>query len=60
LFSEILLALLIRDHKEYIEKYGEVDDYSVDWAMEHAHEIMEGVCDDLDLQTILSFIRYEE
>lgn len=60
LFGEILLALLYRDHEEYIEKYGEVDDYSVDWAMEHAHEIMEGVCDDLDLQTILSFIRYEE
>lgn len=60
LFGEILLALLIRDHEEYIEKYGEVDDYSVDWAMEHAHEIMEGVCDDLDLKTILSFIRYEE
>ena len=60
LFSEILLALLIRDHKEYIEKYGEVDDYSVDWSMEHAHEIMEGVCDDLDLECILNFIRYEE
>lgn len=59
-FSEILLALLYRDHEEYIEKYGEVEDYSVDYAMAHAHEIMEGVCDDLDLECILNFIRYEE
>lgn len=59
-FSEILLALLVRDHEEYIDKYCEIDDYSGDWAMEHAHEIMEGVCDDWDLETILSFIRYEE
>ena len=60
LFSEILLALLIRDHEEYIDKYCEIDDYSGDWAMAHAHELMEGVCDDIDLQTILLFIRYEE
>lgn len=60
MFSEILLALLVRDHEEYLEKYQEIDDYSGDWAMSHAHEIMEGVCDDMDLETILSFIRYEE
>ena len=59
-FSEILLALLVRDHEEYIDKYCEIEDYSGDWAMEHAHEIMEGVCDDQDLETILSFIRYKE
>lgn len=59
-FSEILLALLVRDHEEYIDKYCEIEDYSGDWAMEHAHEIMEGVCDDWDLETILSFIRYKE
>lgn len=59
-FSEILLALLVRDHEEYIDKYCEIEDYSGDWAMAHAHEIMEGVCDDLDLETILSFIRYKE
>ena len=29
-------------------------------AMEHAYEIMEDVCDNRDLETILSFIRYEE
>lgn len=59
LFSEILLALLVRDHEEYIDKYCDIEDYSGDWAMEHAHEIMEGVCDDWDLETILSFIRYK-
>lgn len=59
-FSEILLALLVRDHEEYLDKYCEIEDYSGDWAMAHAHEIMEGVCDDLDLETILSFIRYKE
>ena len=59
-FSEILLALLVRDHEEYLDKYCEIEDYSGDWAMAHAHEIMEGVCDDWDLETILSFIRYEE
>ena len=59
-FSEILLALLVRDHEEYIDKYCEIEDYSGDWAMAHAHEIMEGVCDDWDLETILSFIRYKE
>jgi hypothetical protein len=59
-FSEILLALLVRDHEEYLDKYCEIEDYSGDWAMAHAHEIMEGVCDDWDLETILSFIRYKE
>ena len=59
-FSEILLALLVRDHEEYLDKYCEIEEYSGDWAMKHAHEIMEGVCDDWDLETILSFIRYKE
>ena len=60
LFSEILLALLVRDHDEFLDKYCEIGDYSGDYAMSHAHEIMEGVCDDWDLETILSFIRYKE
>ena len=60
LFGTILLALLYRDNMEYEQKFGEILDYSEEYAMEHAHEIMEGVCDDLDLETILSFIRYEE
>lgn len=60
LFGGILLALLIRDHEEYEEKFGVIDDYSEDWAMEHAHEIMYEICDDQDLECILNFIRYEE
>ena len=60
LFGGILLALLIRDHLEFEHKFCKVDDYSEEWAMNHAHEIMEGVCDDLDLKCILNFIRYEE
>jgi hypothetical protein len=60
LFGTILLALLYRDNMEYEQKFGEILDYSEEYAMEHAHEIMEGVCDDLDLETILSFIRYKE
>ena len=59
-FGNILLALLVRDHEEFENTFGKIDDYSEDYAMANAHEIMEGVCDDLDLNTILSFIRYKE
>lgn len=60
MFGVILLAITNRDMDMDNEKdvFGEsiVD---IDDAMNHANEIMEGVCDDQDLQTILSFIRYE-
>ena len=60
MFGVILLAITNRDMDMDSEKdvFGEsiVD---IDDAMNHANEIMEGVCDDQDLQTILSFIRYE-
>lgn len=59
-FSEILIALSSRDHTEFEEKFNCSVEPDGTWAMEHAHEIMEGVCDDTDLQTILLFIRYEE
>ena len=59
-FSEILIALSSRDHVEFEEKFSCSVESDGTWAMEHAHEIMEGVCDDWDLETILSFIRYEE
>lgn len=59
-FGDILFAITKRDMDMYSEKdtFGEsvVD---ADNAMTHAHEIMEGVCDDWDLETILSFIRYK-
>lgn len=58
-FGDILYALTCRDMAEWEEKYNDIIHDSED-AMEHAHEIMEGVCDDQDLKTILSFIRYEE
>lgn len=59
-FSEILIALSSRDHTEFEEKFSCSVESDGTWAMEHAHEIMEEVCDDWDLETILSFIRYEE
>lgn len=60
-FQSILYAMIIRDHDEYECKYGDIPkDADFDWAMEHAHEIMEGVCNDSDLQMILSYIRYEK
>ena len=58
LFGDILYALACRDMDEWEEKYNDIIHDSED-AMNHAHEIMEGVCDDTDLQTILLFIRYD-
>ncbi len=59
-FEGILHALLERDYEEYCDKFEVPEVTTSDYAMNHAHEIMEGVCDDWDLETILSFIRYEE
>lgn len=59
-FEGILHALLERDYEEYCDKFEVPEVTTSDYAMNHAHKIMEGVCDDLDLGTILSFIRYEE
>ena len=58
-FGDILFAIGSRDKQEVQDKLDIVIDCN-ETAMDNAHEIMEGVCDDLDLQTILSFIRYEE
>lgn len=58
-FGEILIALSQRDHAEFKDKFGIIVEADGTWAMEHAHEIMECVCDDIDLQMILLFIRYE-
>ena len=61
-FGDILFALARRDEEEIGSKYGDInmEIQSSKSAMNYAHEIMEGVCDDWDLGTILSFIRYEE
>lgn len=58
-FQHILFALACRDSDELYEKF-EIKISDIGYAMTYAHEIMEGVCDDLDLETILSFIRFEE
>ena len=58
-FGDILYALACRGMAEWEEKYNDIIHDSED-AMKHAHEIMECVCDDWDLETILSFIRYKE
>jgi hypothetical protein len=60
MFEGILHALLERDYDEYCDKFETPDVTTSDYAMEHAYEIMEDVCDNRDLETILSFIRYEE
>lgn len=60
MFEGILHALLERDYDEYCDKFETPDVTTSDYAMNHAHEIMDGVCDDQDLETILSFIRYKE
>lgn len=57
-FGDILYALTCRDMDEWEENYNDIIHDSED-AMRHAHEIMEDVCDDQDLETILSFIRYK-
>ena len=58
-FGDILLAIGRRDKKEIAKKLDcETDNYET--AMANAHEILQHICDDQDLETILSFIRYKE
>jgi hypothetical protein len=58
-FCDILFALGCRDKQEIQDMFDIVID-CYEMAMEYAYEIMEDVCDNRDLETILSFIRYEE
>lgn len=58
-FADILFALGCRDKQEIQDNYDIVINCN-ETAMDNAHILMEGVCDDWDLETILSFIRYEE
>ena len=57
-FGDILFALGCRDEQEIQDKFDIIIDCN-ETAMDNAHEIMEGVCDDQDLECILKFIRYE-
>ena len=59
MFGDILFAIGCRDKQEIKDKFDIVIDCN-ETAMDNAHEIMEGVCDDLDLEMILKFIRYKE
>ena len=60
MFGAILLALLKRDTKEFEDRFDCDVTLSEEYAMNNAHEIMQGMGDDWDLETILSFIRYKE
>ena len=58
-FGDILLAIGRRDKKEIAEKLDcEIDNYET--AMANAYEILQHICNDQDLETILLFIRYKE
>ena len=54
----ILLAILTRDIFEYEEKFGTAI-LTEEFALDNAHNILENVCDDWDLECVLSFIRYK-
>lgn len=56
-FKYILFSLAQRDKSEIFDKMG-IYITSTEQAMDMAHEIMENVCDDLDLECILKFVRY--
>lgn len=56
----ILVALLTRDKQEFEDRYDCDAQLTEEFAMTNAHQIIEGVCDDWDLETIISFVRYEE
>ena len=59
-FGAILLALLYRDKEEFENRFDCDVELTEEFAYTNANQIMEGVCDDWDLETILSFIRYKE
>lgn len=56
-FGDILLALACRDDEEVYDKLGIHIDCN-EMALENAHEILENICDDWDLETVLGFVRY--
>lgn len=60
MFGAILLALLKRDTKEFEDIFNCDVTLSEEYAMNNAHNIMQGMGDDWDLETILSFVRYKE
>jgi hypothetical protein len=57
-FAPILYAFCLRDRVEITEKFTYVP-MTPEMALDFAHEIMEHVCDDLDLECILKFLRVD-
>ena len=66
MFGYIVYAIAQRDYSECEDKF-DIDDMGgflasiiddCDWGC--IHNVLENVCDDQDLETILSFIGYEE
>jgi hypothetical protein len=58
-FGAILLAILTRDKEEFENRFDCNVELTEEFAYTNANQIMEGMCDDWDLETILSFIRYK-
>lgn len=59
-FGPILYSLAQRDKQEFEDKFNHPVPADIDATYNWAHEIMEQVCDDYDLETILHFLRYED
>lgn len=56
-FEGILFAFCIRDEQEIKDKFDGYCPQTSEDALDFAHEIMENVCDDMDLECILKFLR---
>jgi len=56
-FKGILFAFCIRDEQEIRDKFNDYCPETPEDALDFAHEIMENVCDDMDLECILKFLR---
>lgn len=58
LFEDIIIALMYRDKDEVEEKIGNIESVTTDWY-DYTYYYLERVADDLDLKTILSFVRWD-
>ncbi len=58
LFEDIIIALMYRDKDEVEEKIGNIESVTTDWY-DNTYYYLERVADDLDLMTILSFVRWD-
>ena len=58
LFKDIVLALMMRDECEVEEKIGDIKDVTENWV-DHLYLYLMRVADDLDLETIVKFVRWD-